>query len=87
MQLFALLGDALLAQEAEFQAMAQAHAQVLTLYRAGDFSVALHALQALRAQHESPALTHLHALYLQRLEQLIKHPPMQWDGIFTATSK
>ncbi len=86
-QLFALLGDAQFAQQANFQALAQAHAQVLGLYRCGDFSAALRALGALQAQYELQLLTQLHMLYLQRLEQLIKHPPTQWDGIFTATSK
>ena len=86
-QLFALLGDAQLAQTADFQAMTQAHAQVLALYRAGDFDAALDALRALRMRTNAASLSALHALYVQRLEQLIKHPPMQWDGIFTATSK
>lgn len=86
-QLFALLGDAQLQQQAEFTALAQAHAQVLTLYRSGDFGAALDALQALRMQTNAASLSALHALYLQRLEQLIMDPPMQWDGIFTATSK
>ena len=83
----ALLGDAQLQQQAEFTALAQAHAQVLTLYRSGDFGAALDALQALRMQTNAASLSALHALYLQRLEQLIMDPPMQWDGIFTATSK
>ena len=86
-QLFALLGDAQLAQQAEFAALAQAHAQVLALYRSGDFCAALNALQVLRMQSSAASLAGLHALYVQRLEQLIIHPPTQWDGIFTATSK
>ena len=86
-QLFALLGDAQLAQQAEFAALAQAHAQVLALYRSGDFCAALNALQVLRMQSGAASLAGLHALYVQRLEQLIIHPPTQWDGIFTATSK
>lgn len=86
-RLFALLGDAKLALDTGFVALAQAHAQVLALYRDGDFAAALDALQALRMHADATSLSALHALYVQRLEQLIKHPPMQWDGIFTATSK
>lgn len=86
-RLFALLGDAQLALDTGFVALAQAHAQVLALYRDGDFAAALDALQALRMHAGATSLSALHALYVQRLEQLIKHPPMQWDGIFTATSK
>ncbi|MGE8225476.1 MAG: CHASE2 domain-containing protein [Stenotrophomonas sp.] len=86
-RLFALLGDAQLALDTGFVALAHAHAQVLALYRDGDFVAALDALQALRMQADATSLSGLHALYVQRLEQLIKHPPMQWDGIFTATSK
>lgn len=86
-QLFALLGDAQLAQQSEFASLAQAHAQVLALYRGGDFCAALNALQLLRMQTCAASLSALHALYVQRLEQLIIHPPTQWDGIFTATSK
>ena len=86
-RLHALLGDAQLAADAGFLALAAAHAGMLALYRAGDFSAAGDAVQALRVQFADGPLAQLHALYAQRIEDLLQAPPPGWDGIFTATSK
>ena len=85
--LHVLLGDAQLAGEAGFGAIARQHAQMLEAYRAADFEAAQRILEVLCREPAAAPLSGLHALYAQRLEALCRNPPAHWDGIFTATSK
>ncbi len=67
------------------EAEIQAHARGLDLYRSRMFDKAGHAFSELAAQFpERP----LYALYRQRCEYFITHPPdKSWDGVFSHTSK
>lgn len=85
--LHALLGDAAYAADQRFVELAAAHAQMLCCYRQGDFPRALTLLQVVRDKDAAQVLSGVHSLYAQRLEHLVRSPPQEWDGIFTATSK
>lgn len=85
--LHALLGDASLAADAVFQAMAAQHAVVLAHYRRGDFGAAAVQLQVLSESSAALPLQALHRFLAQRIDQLMANPPEAWDGIFTATTK
>lgn len=80
--LYTLLGDATMAQTADFQVLAQGHNAFLQAYRAGDFRGA-----EARLAGASPPLAPLYEVYRQRLAALIANPPADWDGVFSATSK
>jgi adenylate cyclase len=85
-RIYALLGDAELAQSAEFTAKAQRHARMLTSYRAQEWSHALAALAECRAA--DPAFTELYALYAERIDHFLDNPPGEdWDGVFLAETK
>jgi adenylate cyclase len=60
------------------------YAAALDLYRSRAFGPAQEAFQAL--QRDCPQT--LHALYLERVQLFLKHPPpADWDGVFTFTTK
>lgn len=52
-------------------------------YLAGDFVAAGEALTELEALHPDP----LFAAYRERLDEFAAHPPADWDGVYTHTSK
>lgn len=83
LQMHGLPGDARPAQQAELAMLAH----VSALHHGGDFCATLDGLQPPQARRNAVSLAAPHALDVQRLEPLIIHPPMQGDGIFTATSK
>jgi adenylate cyclase len=56
----------------------------IQLYRSGDFPTALSTFQQTATIGLDDPLTHL---YLQRCQDLIKHPPESWDGTYTLKSK
>ncbi len=59
-------------------------AAVLTAYRARDFASAQRLLAPLRAAHDD----RLYALYESRIEAyLVSPPPVDWDGVYTFTTK
>ena len=59
--------------------------QVLKLYRAQDWDLA--EVQLLNLQKSSPECT-LYRLYLERITYFRDHPPgVEWDGVFTFTTK
>jgi adenylate cyclase len=68
------------ARREEFQAWEEA----CRLYRDGEFARAAEALAAL---HEGFPEAGLYAVYRERVQTLLRNPPEQWDGIWTATSK
>jgi len=52
-------------------------------YLAGDFAAAGESLTELETLHPDP----LFAAYRERLDEFAAHPPAEWDGVYTHTSK
>jgi adenylate cyclase len=91
-RIFALLGDARLAQSPVFAAFAARHGAMLAAYRARDWAGAQAALDECRRRQlgldAAPRLEHLYDLYDERIRHYAAHPPgADWDGVFVATSK
>jgi adenylate cyclase len=85
--LFALLGDAAVAQSPEFNRFAAAQATFLAAHRALDFPAAESALAAVQAAAPQ-RLAGLFALYGERLAAMRATPPAAgWDGVFEAKQK
>jgi adenylate cyclase len=83
---FALMGDAALAQSAAFRAFAEDHAAFLLAYRALDPRTA-DRLSVARAHAVVPMDT-LYAVYAERIAAMHDHPPAPgWDGTFTIAKK
>jgi adenylate cyclase len=83
-RIYTLLGDAAYARSPEFVALAEAHAAMLTHYRARDWAAARAALQRGR----DPRLDGLYDLYAERLAWFAANPPdPDWDGVFVALTK
>jgi len=86
--LYTLLGDEALAVTPDFLAFSQAHAALLTAYRAQQWAAARQALGQLERSAPAYGLERLHALYRERVAEFDQHPPQAgWDGVFTATEK
>ena len=87
-RVFALLGDGLLMQSDDFQALRKVHDSLLKLYRSQDWKAARNAVARAAAHKLSSGLTELYALYLERIEKLENEPPgTDWDGVTIALSK
>ncbi len=71
------------AQAKAFQTQAENYQQALYTYYQGDFATASKAFA--RLNNQSPQT--LYQLYLQRCEYLLQHPPEDFDGVYTFTSK
>lgn len=85
-RLYLLLGGPELAQDPQFQSLAQSHAHFITAWQSGDFTAAQIRLHGLRA--DAPADLHpFYALYHDRLVDAAAAPATDWDGIFTASRK
>jgi adenylate cyclase len=85
-RIFALLGDAALAQDASFQAHEALHGRMLDAYRGRRFGEA-RTLVAECRKTGLPLQT-LYDLYDERLDVFATEAPAaDWDGAFTATSK
>ena len=83
---FALMGDAALAQSPAFRAFAEDHAAFLIAYRALDPRTA-DRLSVARAHAVVPMDT-LYAVYAERIAAMRDHPPAPgWDGTFTIAKK
>ncbi len=86
--LYALLGDEMVAADAQFAAMRAAHGQVLAAYRARDWDAVDSHIARMRAEAERFGLTKLHALIAARTAGYReKDPGPLWDGVFLATDK
>jgi adenylate cyclase len=84
----ALIGDAAVAGDEAFRAVAARHQAMLDAYHAQEFAAAA----ALLADNEQPAaafgLTTLNLLYASRLEAFARTPPPSaWDGVYEVRSK
>jgi adenylate cyclase len=82
--IYALLGE----DPASFERLSQAHAAVLSAYRAMDWDAAQTALTAGRPAYAAHGIAGLHDLFAGRLAALRARPPGEgWDGVFQATEK
>ena len=87
-RIHALLGDAALAADAEFQRLAGEHAAMLAAYRAQDWDEAGRKLSACARLGEPRHLDKLYRLYEERIEAYRAAPPGEgWDGAYTALTK
>ncbi|HZK89715.1 MAG TPA: adenylate/guanylate cyclase domain-containing protein [Stellaceae bacterium] len=85
-RIYALLGDAELAQSAEFRALEARQEAMLRCYRRQDWAGARAALG--RCRRYGPRLGALFDLYEERIGFYQAHPPgPSWDGVFVALSK
>lgn len=58
--------------------------EALALYRGADFIAALNIFESLKVAHPD---TKLYTLYTERCEHFIENPPVNFDGVFTFTTK
>jgi adenylate cyclase len=87
-EIFALLGDAALADNPEFRALLTEHDRMLTAYRAQDWTTSLDAIKFCRELGMAWSLDRLYDLYAERIaDYQVTQPPAVWDGVFVATSK
>ena len=87
-EISALVGDEVMASDAEFRRFAEGHAAMLTAYRARDWQSALRWLDELQNNATSFGLAGVHALYRERIATLAGTPlPADWDGVFVANEK
>jgi adenylate cyclase len=85
-RIYTLLGDAALAQSAEFLAHAEHHDRMLAAYRRQDWWAANNALAECRLF--DPALAPLYEVYAERIAYYFENPPRpDWDGVFVAQTK
>ncbi len=83
-----LLGDDVVANGPDFIGYAEKHDAMIVAYRAQDWSVAAALLDEIDDQAALYGLTHLYALYRDRIVIFASNPPGEnWDGVFTATEK
>jgi adenylate cyclase len=84
--IYALLGDADLAQSPDFVAHGGRHDRMLGCYRRQDWEGAKAALAECRMW--DPALAGFYDLYAERIAQFEAHPPNpEWDGVFVSETK
>ena len=62
------------------------HGAFLDLYRQGDFEAAFRAAKSLLTR-APPLLRTLYQAYLDRIESFRRHPPVDWDGVYSHESK
>lgn len=87
-RMFALVGDATLAQSPAFQALTQKHAAFLALYRSGAFAEALEAIPDLEAAAEAAGWQQgYYAMMRTRVDGLIDDSPPDWNGVYVAKEK
>jgi adenylate cyclase len=85
-RIYALLGDAALAQSPEFRALEARQEAMLRCYRRQDWPGARAALR--RCRQYGPHLQALYDLFEERIGFYEAHPPgPSWDGVFVALSK
>jgi len=86
-RIYTLLGDADVAQSAEFRAHVERHDRMLACYRARDWAGATAALAGCRCHHAAE-LSSFYDLYAERIAYFTANPPgPDWDGVFVAETK
>ena len=86
-RVFALLGDAEMAQTIEFKDFKKRHDEMINNYQAKSFDLAMTCLKGCR-KIDGYDLGAMHDLYEERIEALIDNPPGgDWSGIYEATTK
>ncbi len=86
--IYALMGDADVAESDEFKALKEPHVRMLTAYRAQRWDEAEELLAACRACGEPFNLAELYDLYAARIKAYRAEPPgADWNGVFVATTK
>jgi adenylate cyclase len=85
-RIYTLLGDAALAQSAEFVRQVACHDRMLTRYRACDWAGARRAL--IECCGYDPQLAAVYALYRERITYFEANPPPpEWRGVFVPDTK
>ncbi len=86
--LYVLIGDEERVADEGFQEFAQAHAAMLTSYRARDWEAAERQRQALEERAGNFGLTKLYGLYRERIADFSANDPgPDWDGVYSSTEK
>lgn len=86
-RVYALLGDADMASDAEFTSLKMPHCEMIEAYQSGDFKEAEKVLKECR-KLDIYNLSVAYEMYEERLSALLKNPPEgKWDGVYEATSK
>jgi adenylate cyclase len=83
-EIFALLGDEVLAGEVEFRRFAQWHEAMLAAYRSGDWAEARRLVELGDASAREFGLIPLYRLYRERLSG---EPPKGWSGVSEGVAK
>lgn len=83
-EIFALLGDEVLAGEVEFRRFAQWHEAMLVAYRSGDWAEARRLVELGDASAREFGLIPLYRLYRERLSG---EPPKGWSGVSEGVAK
>lgn len=89
-RIYTLLGDAAMASDPAFIALARHHSAMLEAYRAQEWDRAEQSLAQCRETAESmqPPLAGLYARFAERIARFRKAPPgKDWDGVYEATEK
>ena len=87
-RMYALVGDAAMAQSPAFHALTEKHAAFLALYRSGAFAEALEALPELEAAAEAAGWQQgYYAMMRGRVDALIDDSPPDWNGVYVAKEK
>lgn len=86
-EIYALLGDAKMAQSAEFIELREAHEECMSLYRKADFNGALKFIEK-EELFKAQALAPLYDVYRGRMQDFIEiGAPMDWDGVYISEQK
>ena len=86
--IYALAGDAAMAQAPTFQALKEQQAAFLKDYRAGAFAQALAMIDSCEAAAGNAGWQQgYYAMMRARIEGLIDHSPPDWTGVYVAKDK
>src|SRR5262249_54966960 len=86
LRIFAVLGDAAIAETPAFKRLAERHQQMIAAYRAQDWPAARAALADCHRLDTAPS--EFYGLYDRRITgHPAPPPPANWDGVFIATTK
>jgi adenylate cyclase len=85
-RIYALLGDAAMANDPSFRTFAESHDRMLAAYRAREWQAADDLVSSCAALR--PDLEKLYAMYRDRIAHFIQNPPADdWAGVWVATGK
>jgi adenylate cyclase len=86
-QIYALVGDAALAQDENFLNLRSEHEAMITSYRQQKWKEALEHLEHCR-DIAPPLMMGLYELYEERIASYLEAPPpVEWDGVYVALTK